>query len=223
MKILAIDTSGDFCTVALNCGGSVEARQSQRGVQHSAIVLQMVDALLADAGFAVTDLDAIAFGEGPGSFTGLRIACGVTQGLALAAGLPVIGVNTLLALAEGADAPRVVACLDARMREIYHAAYERRDGVWTEVIAPGLYAPDAAPALPGAGWHARGSGFGVYGDVLARCYAGQLQTVDGMVFPHAREMARIAQARLEQGEGRDAAFAVPSYLRDKVALKTSER
>ena len=79
MKILAIDTSGDFCTVALNCDGSVDARQSPRGVQHSAVVLPMVHALLADAGFRITDLDAIAFGEGPGSFTGLRIACGVTQ------------------------------------------------------------------------------------------------------------------------------------------------
>lgn len=223
MKILAIDTSGDFCTVALNCDGSVDARQSPRGVQHSAVVLPMVHALLADAGFRITDLDAIAFGEGPGSFTGLRIACGVTQGLALAAELPVLGVNTLLAMAEAADAPRVVACLDARMQEIYHAAYERRDGVWTDVIAPGLYAPDAAPALPGAGWHACGSGFAVYGDVLARRYEGQLQAVDGTIFPHARDIARIARARLERGEGRDAAFAVPSYLRDKVALKTSER
>jgi len=223
LKILAIDTSGDFCTVALNCNGKIEARQSRPGERHSMVVLPMVHALLGSAGSGIADLDAIAFGEGPGSFTGLRIACGVTQGLALAAGLPVIGVSTLLAMAEAVDALRVVACLDARMQEIYLAAYERRAGIWREVIAPGLYPPAAPPPLPGAGWHGCGSGFSVYGGGLAACYADQLSDVDPAIFPHARDMARIAQARFERGEAVDAAFAAPIYLRDKVALKTSER
>jgi tRNA threonylcarbamoyladenosine biosynthesis protein TsaB len=223
LKILAVDTSGDVCTVALNGDGKIESRQSAPGEQHSTVVLPMVHAVLDAAGLKVADLDAIAFGEGPGSFTGLRIACGVTQGLAFAAGLPVVGVNTLLAMAEAAGASRVVACLDARMQEIYHAAYERCEDGWREVSAPGLYPPAAAPALPGAGWQACGSGFAAYREALAGRYAGQLSAVDATIFPHAREIARIAQTRFERGEALDAALAVPLYLRDKVALKTSER
>jgi len=176
-------------------------------------------------GSAITlaQLDGIAFGMGPGSFTGVRIACGVTQGLALGANLPVVGVCTLEALAEASGKPRVIAALDARMGEIYHAAYEKRDDVWTTVSEPCLCKPEAAPSVPGDDWFGVGSGFTVHGMALGARYTGQLRGVDGAAVPQAAAIAALGAAQFALGRGVDAAAALPLYLRDKVALKTSER
>ncbi len=125
MKILALDTSTEYCSVALSIDGAVDSRDVRAGQRHSELLLGMVDALLTAHGLHVRDLDGIAYGEGPGSFTGLRIGCGVVQGLAFGAGLPVVGVGTMLAMAAGTDAQRVVCCIDACVREIYHAAFRR--------------------------------------------------------------------------------------------------
>ena len=168
-------------------------------------------------------MDGIAFGMGPGSFTGVRIACGAAQGLAFGADLPVAGVCTLEALAEASGKPRVISALDARMGEIYHAAYEKRDGVWVAVSEPRLCKPEEAPPLPGNDWFGAGSGFAVHGAALAERYAGQLQGVDGVAVPQAAAIAALGAAQFMQGRGADAAEALPLYLRDKVALKTSER
>ena len=125
MKILALDTSTAHCSVALWIDGEVAAREALAGQRHSELLLGMIDALLRGSGLSVRNLDGIAYGEGPGSFTGLRIACGVVQGLAFGGGVPVVGIGTLLAMAAGSGAPRIVCCVDARVHEIYHAAYCR--------------------------------------------------------------------------------------------------
>lgn len=223
MKILALDTSTAHCSVALWIDGAVDARETLAGQRHSALLLGMIDALLKGRGFAVRDLDGIAYGEGPGSFTGLRIACGVVQGLAFGGGVPVVGVSTLLAMAAGSAAPRIVCCIDARVHEIYHAAYERRSGEWCAVYEPTLCAPAAAPELPGEDWLGCGDGFKAYGDVLQGRYAGKLVGVDLALYPHAREVAALAAPLFAAGHGVSAENAAPLYLRDKVALRSDER
>jgi len=223
MKILALDTSTEYCSVALWSDGTVDARDAHAGQRHSALLLPMVDELLNRHGIAVRNLDGIAFGEGPGSFTGLRIGCGVTQGLAFGAGLPVVGVSTLLALAEAAHRGHAVCCLDARMGEIYHAAYAPSGAGWETVHAPSLCAPSDAPPLPAGAWTGCGSGFGAHEAALKRRYHGRLSTIVPTVFPHAEAIARLAVREFEAGRAVPAERAVPVYLRDRVALKTAER
>jgi tRNA threonylcarbamoyladenosine biosynthesis protein TsaB len=172
MKLLALDTSTENCSLALWLDGDVIERQVLAGQRHSDLVLPMLAELLGEAGITLQALDGIAFGEGPGSFTGLRIACGVAQGLAFGADLPVLGISTLLALAAAAPGERVIACLDARIGEIYHAAYERRLGVWHGVCEPSLGLAQDAPSVAGSGWVGVGSGFAAYGEALQLRYAG---------------------------------------------------
>jgi tRNA threonylcarbamoyladenosine biosynthesis protein TsaB len=223
MKILALDTSTEYCSVALWRDGAVDARDEHAGQRHSQRLLPMAGELLGAHGLEVGDLDGIAFGEGPGSFTGLRIACGVTQGLAFGAGIPVVGVSTLLALAEAARSERAVCCIDARMGQIYHAAYARNGTTWETVHAPCLCAPEQAPPLAGGSWIGCGSGFAAHGVVLQRLYAGRLSAIMPEGFPHARDIARLAAREFDAGRAVPADQAVPVYIRDKVALKTSER
>jgi tRNA threonylcarbamoyladenosine biosynthesis protein TsaB len=223
VNLLAIETSGDFCSIAVSNADAVHARHIPAGQRHAELTLDAIDELLREASLSVADLEGIAFGEGPGSFTGLRIACSLVQGLAFARDLPVVGIGTLAALAEAAGDDAVIACLDARMGEIYHAAYRRVDGALQEVSAPGLYAPPAAPALPGDGWSGCGSGFAAFDDALSSVYGAQLAKRRPDISPTAEAVLRLAQPRFLRGEARDAATAVPIYLRDKVALKTSER
>ena len=223
MKILALDASTEYCSVALWRDGAVDARDEHAGQRHSQRLLPMVGELLGHHGIAVRDLDGIAFGRGPGSFTGLRIVCGVTQGLAFGAGLPVVGVSTLLALADAARSERVVCCIDARMGEIYHAAYAGDGSKWEVVHGPSLCSPEEAPLLPAGSWLGCGSGFAAHGPTLQRVYGGRLSAIIPDAFPHARDIARLAVREFEAGRGFPAEQAVPEYIRDKVALKTSER
>lgn len=223
MKILALDTSTELCSVALWLDGEMLVREELAGQRHSELVLPMVQDVLAEAGLDLKVLDGIAFGEGPGSFTGLRIGCGVVQGLAFGADLPVAGVCTLLALAEASGASRAIACLDARMGEVYHAVYEKGESGWQALSAPGLSLPQDAPEVAGEGWTGCGNGFAAYGEALRSRYAGKLGEVLPAVLPHAAEIARLGAVQFELGLGRDAAEAAPLYIRNKVALKTSER
>ena len=223
MNILALDTSSEYCSVALLADGALDAAEVHAGQRHSELILGMVDDLLARHDLSVMKLDGIAFGAGPGSFTGLRIACGVVQGLALAAGIPVVGVETLRAMAERVPADRVVCCIDARMREIYHAAYERRDGAWHAVQPPSVVPPDEAPLPPGGAWFGAGNGFSVYREALDLRYAGRIDRHDADLHPRAQEIARLALSDFEQGLGVDAALALPLYVRDRVALKMHEQ
>ena len=223
MRVLALETSTEYCSVALWQDGEVTGRSELAGQKHSEMLMVMLDSVLKEAGVKLAQLDGIAFGMGPGSFTGVRIACGVTQGLALGANLKVAGVCTLQALAEASGKRRVIAALDARMGEIYHAAYEKNGDAWTTVSEPCLCKPENAPHLPGNDWFGAGSGFAMHGKALSERYAGQMQGVDGTVVPQAAAIAILGNAQIAQGRGVDAAEALPLYLRDKVALKTSER
>ena len=223
MKILALETSTDRCSVALWREGDVYAREVFAGQRHSELLLGMVDEALRRHALTARELDGIAFGAGPGSFTGLRIACGVTQGIAFGAGLRVVGVSTLLAVAEAAGAERAVCCLDARMGQVYHAAYLRSGGGWATVHGPGLYDPQAAPLVAEGAWTGCGSGFGAYREALMWRYAGCLTAILPDVHPRAAEIARLAVPEFAAGRSVPPEAAVPVYIRDKVALRTDER
>lgn len=223
LKILALETSTEYCSVALWRDGAVDAREALAGQRHSELLLPMVDALLRGHGLAIKDLDGLAYGEGPGSFTGLRIGCGVTQGLALGAGLPVVGVGTLLALAEATQAASALCCLDARMGQIYHAAFARSGAAWNTVHPASLCVPVDAPPLPAGAWTGCGSGFKAHGTALRERYDGRLSAVMQDLFPHARHIAQLAVREFESGKGVPAEQAIPVYIRDKVALRTDER
>ena len=223
MKILAVETSTEYCSVALWQDGTVGERCELVGQKHSEVLMAMLDALLKEAGVKIKQVDGIAFGKGPGSFTGVRIACGVAQGLALGAGVNVVGVCTLEALAEASGKEKVIAAIDARMGELYLAAYEKRKGVWAAAIEPCLCKAETAPVVAGDGWFGAGSGFAVCGAVLQARYSRQLTGVDAQAVPQAGAVARLAAGEFAKGNAVDAALALPLYLRDKVALKTSER
>ena len=231
MKLLAFDTSTDLISIAVTRLVDGQARLWQHtgagGAQASAALIPAIETLMAEAELKFEALDAIAFGRGPGSFTGLRIACGVTQGLAYALDVRVKGIVTLMALAEDlyrTDGCRqVIACIDARMGEVYHAAYEQRGGGWHEVHAPGLCKPDAVPELPAGTWAGCGSGFSVYRAALESCYAGKLARVIENLVPHAREIAVLAAAEFGRGGAVSAELAAPLYVRNKVALRMDER
>lgn len=209
--------------MALWRDGAIADREILAGQRQSGLLLDLVHELLHTSRQNLDEIDGIAFGAGPGSFTGLRVACGVTQGLAAGMGKPVVGVGTLLALAQASSAQRVVCCIDARMNEVYHAAYERADGQWRTIREPGVYAPAAVPDLSGAGWQGCGSGFAVYGDVLRQRYGAQLGAADSTLHARARDVAILAAPVFARGGGEPAESAAPLYVRNKVALKTHER
>jgi tRNA threonylcarbamoyladenosine biosynthesis protein TsaB len=223
MKILALETSTDYCSCALWCDGEAEQRGQLAQQKHSELLLPMVSDLLHSASLGVRDLDGIAFGAGPGSFTGLRIACGVAQGLAFAAGLPVAGVCTLEAMALAADSSKVITALDARMGQIYVATYIAAGDSVRATEAPQLCDPQDAPALTGSGWTAVGNGFAAYRSVLNARYGAQLGAVNADVFPQAVDVAKLAARILAAGAGVPADQATPFYLRDKVALTSHEQ
>ena len=229
MNLLAIDTSTDFCSVAASRGEGMFSRHEPAGRRQAEMILGMVNEVLIEARLEVAQIQGIAYGAGPGSFTGLRIAAGVTQGLALARGVGVVGGGALLALAEEAAeeaeaaGDRVIACLDAHMGEVYHAAYRRAGAGWEEVSAPGLYKPETVPVVSGADWMGCGDGFAAYRERLTARLGETVSVIRPETAPTARAVLKLAIPRFAAGEARDAAAAVPVYLRDQVALKTSER
>lgn len=228
MKLLALDTATEACSAALYIEGEISQRYQLAPREHSNLILQMLDDLLAEAGLSLPALDALAFGRGPGSFMGLRIAAGVVQGISLAHELPIVPVSTLASLAHiqmqqgGAD--RVLAAIDARMSEVYWGAYLNQAGLpvlqGKEMVVP----PDQIPLPDSQGWTGVGSGWGTYHDLLQQRLGDRLSTSHGDVFPSAASIAELAVAKLAQGEtGVDAARAIPVYLRDQVAKKSANR
>jgi len=220
LNLLAFDTSTEFLSVAVQAGdGAVLGHDSAGGAQASSTLIPAILQLLDRAGLAVGALDAIVFGRGPGSFTGLRTACSVAQGLGFGSGVPVLGVDTLLAVAEDAraahGAERVVAVLDARMDEVYFAAYEYADRNWQLHGGVQLGRPEDV-SVP-AGWAAAGNAFPAYG---ARLPAGRAHFP---AVPTAEALLRLAPALIAAGQGAPAARAAPLYVRDKVAQTTEER
>jgi tRNA threonylcarbamoyladenosine biosynthesis protein TsaB len=227
--ILAIETSSELASCALlnSADGAdtpVLTRESSGVRTHSQSVLPMVQELLRDAGLLLSDCDAIAFGAGPGSFTGVRTACGVAQGLAFGARKPVLPLVTLEAMAEACrartGATEVLAVLDARMGEVYWAQY-RWTGEWQVVRAPALCAPGDVAPEPVAGLVACGNGFAAYPEAFAG--AAFAQGAHNDILPHAREFAVLGVAALAAGRAVPADEAQPLYLRNKVAYTSAER
>ncbi len=248
LKLLAFDTASEWCSAALLIDGAVSFRAVHAGQKHSELLTPMLGELLAEAGLSYRQLDGLAFGCGPGSFTGLRIACGVAQGLALGADLPVLGVSTLEALAEEAGNPHpqplsrsrergassspsgraferadeVLACLDARMHEVYAALYQREGLGWRALVGPVVCPPQAAPLPESATCIGAGPGFAAY-PALRERMEGRLVHIVSDAIPHARAIARLAAPRFAAGEFGAPETAEPLYVRNKVALKVSER
>ncbi len=224
MNVLALDTSADHLSLALARGTLRYARHFRVGHRHAETLFGEIAELLREGGLEPAGLDAIAYGAGPGGFTGLRIAAGAAQGLAAARGVPVIGVSCLEAIAHASGAPRALVCIDARMNEVYCAAYRRGDdGVMTVEVPPAVLAPGAVPAPPGTGWTGCGSGFAAYADVLGARLGECLERVNALLVPTAAAVLDLALPRLAAGGARDAAEAIPIYLRERVALTVAER
>lgn len=219
MRFAALETSTDWCSAALYLDGDVVSLEERAGHRHAERLLPMLEALCRRTGTGSSALEAVAYGAGPGSFTGLRIACGVAQGIAFAQGIPVLGISTLAALAQEAGEAQVLACLDARMQEVYVAALGRTETGWVDLAPPQCLPPSAVTAPPGD-WIGAGSGFEAYPGLAPRL---GLQRVLPGAHPTAHAVAWLAAPRLSAGEGVDASLAMPIYLRDKVALTTLER
>lgn len=226
MNILALETSTRMLSAALSWQGTVYQRQQLQLNGGSDLLLPWVQSLLTEAGTTLTALDGIAFGAGPGGFTGLRLACGVAQGLAYGAGLKVVPVSCLLALAEAqmGKSDRVYACIDARMNEVYTAAYQRIGDDWREVLPPVVSPPEVVP-LPddGASWLGCGDGWQAYPAALATRLAGYVPLPDVSSYPSARDVLNLAIPVFERDAAISPALAQPIYVRDKVALTTAER
>ncbi len=217
MKLLALDASTQWLSVAAGDGVRWHARRELAGHAHSERLLPLARDDLDEAGWKLGALDAIAFGAGPGSFTGVRIACGAAQGLALGAGIPLVPVGTLLAVAQAAwrthGSTHVLAALDARMSEVYVAAYVREGDTWRTQRAPAVMPPAKIDVPPGA-WLAAGDAFTRYPELAAR--AG-LAGVDAECTPDATAIGELAAASLARGEPAVAARdAAPFYVRDRV-------
>ena len=224
-SLLAFDTATEHVSIAVAAHGRVLTHEAAGGAQASAALIPAILALLAKAGVTLRELDAIAFGRGPGAFTGLRTACSVAQGLAYGASKPVLAIDTLLAVAEdaraGRDAVRVWVAMDARMDEVYAAHYAFANGAWSVLDAPML----ATPAVLNERWQAQPPQL-VAGGALA-AFGARLAVGDALLapaaLPRAAAMLPLARALWAQGGAVDAARALPLYLRDKVAQTTLER
>jgi len=222
MKLLAIDTSGPLCSAALLIDGQVTQRAELAPRRHAELILPMMDSLLEEAGLELTDLAALAYGQGPGSFTGVRIAAAVVQGAAFGADRSVVGVSTLAALAQGAwrvhDLRKVICAQDARMGEVYWGAYALDDHGIMRVCGAGdqLDAPDRLQ-LPDweGGWVGVGSAWAVYRDALS-AGLGSPEHIE-LEYCEARDVAVLAATTLMEQGGHPAEQALPVYLRDRVA------
>jgi len=226
--ILAIETSTELASAALLHNGELLSRQSAGAQTHSDAILPMIQQLLAEAGLALSRCDALAFGVGPGSFTGVRTACGVVQGLAFGIDRPVVPVVTLAAAAQAvraqvAQASEVLAILDARMGEVYWARYRARaDGAWDVLVEPTLSA--AAEVRTDGHPLACGNGLSAYAsDFTTDFCTSQFAATYPECMPHARHVATLGQVYFAQGQALSAEQAQPLYLRNKVALTTAER
>jgi tRNA threonylcarbamoyladenosine biosynthesis protein TsaB len=221
MKLLAIETATEACSAALFLDGEVREIYRFAPRQHAQLLLGMVDELLAEAGLKPMGLDALAFGRGPGAFTGVRIATGVAQGIAYAAELPVVPVSTLAALAQGGlrefGWTRVAAAIDARMNEVYWGAYSANDaGIMVahsdEMVCPA----ETVPLLDGERWHGIGSGWQAFAEVLKARQQERMLDWQGDYLPHAQDIAVLAADAFAKGRTVIASEALPVYLRDQV-------
>lgn len=219
MKLLAFDTATDACTVAVWVDGAVHERV-ELGRRHAERLLVLVDEALAEAGAVLQQLDAIAFGRGPGSFTGLRISAGVAQGLAFGADLAVVPVSSLAALAQGVDAPKVLAAFDARIQQVYWGEYVKGAGGLVELRGTEVVtSPTDVPLPPDEEWVGGGSGWDQYAAALRARLGDRVLRWRPNCYPQARDVAVLGAAGFESGRAVAPEQALPSYVRDEVAVK----
>ena len=223
MKLLALDTATEACSVALNLDGEIIENFQMLPRRHSRELLPMVEQLLADAGLTLSQIDALAFGRGPGAFTGLRVATAMVQGLAFAVDKPVIGVSTLAALAQEGfrkyGATSVLSSIDARMNEVYWGAFREQDGLMQPVQEEVVIAPDHVMVPQGDDqWLGMGTGWAFRDKTAANVTDCHVEC-----YPRAGDVAILAASDFNNGLAVSAELAMPVYLRDKVALKKSER
>ncbi|HEY0683577.1 MAG TPA: tRNA (adenosine(37)-N6)-threonylcarbamoyltransferase complex dimerization subunit type 1 TsaB [Steroidobacter sp.] len=218
MRLLAIDTATERCSVALRLDGRVIERVSEQPRGHADLVLPMVESVLNEGGVKLGELDGIAYGRGPGAFTGVRIAVGVVQGLAFGVGLKTVGISNLAAVAQQVARPgdRVLVCMDARMEQVYWSSFVREAG--SELVTPlapeRVDAPDTVPE--GDYTTLAGTGFKAYGRLQSRlATAGRV--VHEATLPLASDIALLAESEFRAGRGKPAAEAEPVYVRDQVA------
>ncbi|MFD2180084.1 tRNA (adenosine(37)-N6)-threonylcarbamoyltransferase complex dimerization subunit type 1 TsaB [Veronia pacifica] len=222
-KILAVDTATENCSVALKIGDDVIARCEMAPREHTTKVLPMVDEVLAEGGITLNQLDALAFGRGPGSFTGVRIGIGIAQGLAFGADLPMVGISTLAAMAEQVHrlqgGEQVISAIDARMNEIYVAQFTRQNnGDWLENHPEAVTRPEQfCPENLDGQWLLAGTGWQAYPDLAERLNLSVSK--EGVLFPESQDMVALADFALSRGEAVAAELASPIYLRDTVTWK----
>lgn len=231
MNILAIETATDACSCALEHSGAVATRHAVEPRRHTELLLPMVDAILAEAEIGLSAVDAIAFGRGPGSFTGLRIACAVAQGLGFGADCPLIAVSTLQVIATGMHrargASRVLVALDARMDEVYWGGYEWNGVTMSPAFDEAVVSPRAVRVPTDGEWAGAGSGWSAQGAAL-ECRVAQepgclLQSVDATRLPEAFDMLAAAKAAYDAGLAVAPEDAAPVYLRANVARAAPKR
>jgi len=219
LKILAIDTATETCSAAISLDGDINERYEFAPRRHAELILPMVDQLLSEAEIKLSSLDALAFGRGPGAFTGVRIATGVIQGLAFAADLPVVPVSTLAALAQGTitDSQAIISAIDARMGEIYWCLYKPgTDKIVAPLCTEQISKPESINITDNDTWFGVGSGWQTYNDILQQKLSAQLTGFDGEHYPHARDIITLAIKDFNNGKAVSAEEALPVYLRNKV-------
>lgn len=226
-KLLAIETSSSTATIALAIGDAIAERAIETPREQSGLVLGIVAELLDGAGIALADLDALVFGQGPGSFTGLRVAAAVAQGLSLGSGRPLVPVSSLAGLAQraltgrgdAAGVERVLCCVDAHMGEVYWASFARADGLPAALTGESIGAPSAVRP-PAAPYLAVGDGLSAHAAALADVAAGASAS-DAELFPRARDLLPLARVRVSRGEFVPLESALPLYLREAGAWRAS--
>ena len=223
MKLLAFETATEACSVALWIDGDVRERFEIAPRRHAELSLPWAEQLLAEAGIAKSQLDAVAVGRGPGAFTGVRLAIALAQGIALALDRPVVAISTLAALAMQSRGERILAAIDARMGEVYLGAFARNGD---DLVATGNEAvlkPDAAPLPDCMDWHGVGTGFSAADDALKVRLQPRLVAVDASALPRAGDVARLAALAFVRGEAVTPDRIEPAYLRNNVALTLVEQ
>jgi len=226
MNLLALETATESCSAALLVDGRVLVRSELAPRRHAELLLTMCEELLAEAGLARRDLEAIAVGAGPGAFTGVRLAISAAQGIALALDIPVIPVSSLAALAMQApvNGASILAVIDARMGEIYAGAFRRTgDGLVEPIDSESVRSADALTLVDAAAWNVVGSGWATYAEILRTRLPTDPLWVDGARYPQAGDVAQLAAPIARAGLGVSAEHAQPVYLRNKVALTVAEQ
>ena len=228
MKILALESASEACSAALSVDGKIVSRYEVAPQKHAQLLLPMIDEVMKEAGLKPAELDGLAYGHGPGSFTGVRIAAGMIQGIALGCDIPAVGVSTLQAIAHRnwreSGQNNTLSVIDARMKEVYFGAYSTNDHGQSVLLGEECVdAPENVSVESNGPWSGAGSGWAVYESTLNASLGEPVLGVASDLLPHAIDIVELALQRFALGEAVPAQLAMPVYLRDKVAFTEKER